>query len=48
MFVNRKSGEMRDNVSKLLTNFIGITEEKYQASKEAHICVQDWKEVVKL
>ena len=37
-----KSGEMKDNVSKLLTNFIEITEEKYQASKKVHICAQDW------
>ena len=31
-----KSGEMKDNVSKLLTNFIEITEEKYQASIFVH------------
>ena len=27
---------MRDNVSKLLTNFIEIAEEKYQARKKVH------------
>ena len=41
MFVIEKSGEIKDNVSKLLTNIIEITEEKYQASKEVHICGQD-------
>ena len=38
---------MRDNVSKLLTNFIEITEEKYQARKFIFVHKID-KEDVKL
>ena len=39
---------MRDNVSKLLTNFIEITEEKYQASKKFIFVHKIDKEDVKL